>query len=97
VIARKSLVEVIVPVRQYLRGELSAFALGKIVDDLVSQNLLSELDPAAVAAVEKLQLALALYVPDQITRREEPNAFIGPVELLERVKEFDAEARRLGH
>jgi hypothetical protein len=38
-------------------------------------------------------VALALYVPDKISRREEPAALIGPFDLLDRVKQFDAEVR----
>lgn len=87
----------VVPARQYLRDKLSAPALVEIIDDLVSKDLLAELDPAAATLVDKLQVALALYAQDEISRREEPGALLGPIELLERVREFDTEARKLGY
>jgi hypothetical protein len=93
---KDALLKAVNPARQYLKGELPAPALVKIIDDLVSQNLLSELDPHAAALVDKLHVALALYVPDEVSRREEPAALIGPIDLLDRVKEFDAEVRRMG-
>lgn len=91
------MLEVVAPVRQYLRGELPPLTLVRIIDDLVSDDLLADLHPAAAALVDDLQVALALYVPDEVSRREEPGALLGPVELLERVRQFDAEARRLGY
>lgn len=90
------LLRVIGPVRQYLRGELPAHRLVQIIDELVSHNILSELEPAAADLVDKLQLALALYTPDERTRLEEPTAMIGRDQLLKRVSNFDNEIRRLG-
>ena len=91
------LMQVVAPVRRYLQGELPAPQLGRIVDDLVSANLLSALDPAAASLVDKLQIALALYTPDKVTRQEEPQALIGPFDLLREVRKFDEQVRALGY
>jgi hypothetical protein len=84
------------PVRQYLEGTLPAPALAKIFDDLVSANWASDLDPASAALVDDLHVALALYTPDRQTRDQEPRALIGPLELVQKAREFDDAVRRLG-
>lgn len=91
------LMKVITPVRHYLKGELPAPQLVRIIDDLVSENLLSELEPVAASLVDKLQIALALYTPDKITRQEEPHALIDPFDLLKEVRKFDEQVCLLGY
>lgn len=90
------LVRFVLPVRQYLDGTLPAPELVKIIDELVSANLASDLDPASAALVDDLHVALALYTPDRQTREEEPHAFIGPFELAQKARKFDEAVRRLG-
>lgn len=95
--ADRPLMKVVTPVRHYLKGELPAPQLVGIVDNLVSENLMSELEPAAASLVDKLHVALALYAPDKITRREEPHVLIGPFDLLKEVQKFDEQVRMLGY
>jgi hypothetical protein len=68
-----------------------------MVDDLVSDNLLSELEPQDAKLVDELQLALALYAPDKVSRREEPRILIGPLDLLTEVRKFDESLRLMGY
>lgn len=90
------LMKVVVPVRRYLAGQLPAPQLVRIVDDLVSDNLLSELEPSAARLVDELQLALALYAPDRVARREEPRILIGPFDLMTEVTKFEQQVRSMG-
>ena len=91
------IMRVITPVRSYLEGQLPAPQLVRLVDDLVSENLLSELEPHVAKLVDELQLALALYAPDKVSRREEPRILIGPFELLTEVRKFDERVRLMGY
>jgi hypothetical protein len=95
--AENPVMAVVVPVRNYLEGQLPAPQLVRIVDDLVSENLLSRLDPKLAALVDELQLALALYAPDQKTRSEEPRILMGPFDLLKEVRKFDDKMRSMGY
>lgn len=95
--AESPVMKVVVPVRHYLEGQLPAPQLVRIVDDLVSDNLLSKLSPELVALVDELQLALALYAPDKVTRGEEPRILMGPFDLLKEVRKFDDKVRLLGY
>jgi hypothetical protein len=63
----------------------------------VSENLLSELEPAVASLVDELHDALALYVPDEVARREEPRTCIGPADLLQKVRKFEEQLRMLGY
>lgn len=93
----RKLMKVVHPVRKFIAGDMPANELVKVIDDLVAANLLSDLDPPAAALVDKLQTALALYVPDAMTRKEEPLAFIGPMDLLKEAQDFDNQVRLLGY
>jgi hypothetical protein len=95
--AENPVMAVVVPVRNYLEGQLPAPQLVRIVDDLVSENLLSRLDPKLAALVDELQLALALYAPDKMTRSEEPRILMGPFDLLKEVRKFDDKMRSMGY
>lgn len=91
------IMRVVAPVRRYLEGQLPAPQLVRMVDDLVSDNLLSELEPQDAKLVDELQLALALYAPDKVSRREEPRILIGPLDLLTEVRKFDESLRLMGY
>ena len=92
----KKLLQVITPVRRFLHNEMSAAELVTIVDDLVADNLLSQINPDQAKLVDRLQVALSLYAPDEMTRREEPAMLIGDMELRERVSEFNEAMKRMG-
>ena len=95
--ADSPIMRVVAPVRSYLEGQLPAPQLVRMVDDLVSDNLLSELEPQVAKLVDELQLALALYAPDKVSRREEPRILIGPFDLLSEVRKFDERVRMMGY
>lgn len=75
-------------VEQYLANQLLATELVRIVDDLAAQDRLHGLDLRCAELVGSLHEALALYVPDERTRREEPGIYIGEEELRQKAAEF---------
>lgn len=81
------------PVEQYLANQLSATELVRIVDDLVAHDRLHGLTARLAEAVAKLHEVLALYVPDEPTREEEPGIYIGEDELRQQAATFIASVR----
>ena len=91
------IMKVVGPVRLYIQGELAASHLVNLVDALVSENLLSNLEPATALLLDELQLALALYVPDESSKQEDPRILIGPCDLLNEARKFDEKVRLMGY
>jgi len=77
------------PVRQYLEGAIRAEQLVHVIDDLVANDFLYGLDAEVVALVERLHEALALYVRDEATRKQEPGIYIGDEQLRQGAIEFE--------
>lgn len=84
----KLISQILGPVRQYLDGELRAEELVRIVDDLVANDFLHGLELRLVALIERLHVALSLYVCDEQTRKQEPGVYLGDVELRQKAIEF---------
>jgi len=76
------------PAEQYLACNLPAARLVQIVDQLVADDRLHGLDAGQSLLVGQLHEALALYVPDEPTRRLEPGIYIGEEELRRSVEAF---------
>ena len=76
------------PVQQYLGNRIPAAELVRIVDDLVAQDRLDGLSTCYAELVARLHEALALYVADEPTRRQEPGIYIGDEELRRKAMEF---------
>ena len=85
----KLIPEISVPVRQYLEGGIRAEELVRIVDDLVANDSLHGPDAQIAALVEQLHEALALYVRDEPTRKQEPGIYIGDDQLRQQAIEFE--------
>lgn len=76
------------PVLRYLAGRISALELVRIIDDLVAEDRLDGLAPSHAQAISKLHESLALYVPDEPTRLQEPGIYIGDEELKSQTAAF---------
>jgi hypothetical protein len=85
----KLIPEISVPVHQYLDGVLRAEDLVRIVDDLVSNDFLCRFDAKIISVVNRLHEALALYVRDELERKQEPCIYIGDEQLREKAIEFE--------
>jgi hypothetical protein len=75
-------------VNQFLMHQLAAVDLVRIIDELVATDRLAGLKTHAKELVEELHEAIALYVPDEATRREEPGIYIGEDELRLKAAKF---------
>jgi hypothetical protein len=85
---RKLIPEISEPVRQYLAGTLRAELLVNIIDDLVAKDFLHGLDPQVIALIERFHEALALYIRDEPTRKQEPGIYIGDDDLQRQAIDF---------
>ncbi|MBX9654078.1 hypothetical protein K2Y11_10720 [bacterium] len=78
------------PVQKFLEHQLTAIDLVRVVDELVGNDRLVGLDSLSEDLVQELHEALALYVPDDATRREEPGIYIGEDDLRMKAAQFIA-------
>jgi len=86
--SRTSIDEVTDLAKSYLDGRLSGRELVRGVDDLVSQGYAQLFDSATNTLIDEFQDQLALYVPDEETKREAPGVYFCEDQLITKVQQF---------